>query len=357
MNALRKNSAGIITCHYDFTDTGFIDALCKKLSFDVIGMTTMASANRYGHNMYALSLTVLTSDEVAFETALTVPLSTGNYREEIAAAYTGAAQKLGGEPSMIIAFFPYHKDLGGALQVRTLDEICSGVPIWGGLATNLEASYEKCGAFRNGASSQDVLAMLLMRGPVNPEFVTISMPEEKIRESRGIITDSDGRILKKINGIPALKYLEGLGITILENASYITPLMVYYEGASEPVALGIYSVDEDGSVLCGGEMTSGGAISVGEVTAEGIIATAGAGVNRILQSGKKDGALMLPCISRYAMLAPKQADEMELVTRRMSEADMPFMLAYVGGEVCPVRDDSGKPRNRFHNHTFSACAF
>jgi hypothetical protein len=36
---------------------------------------------------------------------------------------------------------------------------------------------------------------------------------------------------------------------------------------------------------------------------------------------------------------------------------VPYMLGYSGGEVCPVPDESQKLRNRFHNFTFSICAF
>jgi hypothetical protein len=355
LRALRKHSVGLVTCHFDFIDAGFIAELRKRLPFDVIGMTTMASANKYGFNMYALSLTVLTSDDVVFETAITGPMGAANYREEIAAAYAEARKNLDGDPALIISFFPYLIELGGAPQVRAFDEVCGGIPIWGSLVTNIELNY-RCQAFRNNTTGENSLAMLLIRGPVDPEFIIVSLPEENIRESRGIITESEGCVLKKINGMSALKYLESQGIIIMKNVTNVSPFMVYYEGASEPVALGIYNINEDGSLLCGGEMPVGSAIAAGEISAEGIIASAREGVKRTLQSGRRNGVLMFPCVSRYVMLSPKQDSEMELVISLMG-GEIPFMLGYSGGEVCPVRDDSGKPRNHFHNFTFSVCAF
>lgn len=353
MGALRKNSVGLITCHFDFTDSGLITALCGRLPFDVIGMTTMASANRHGSGMYALSLTVLTSDEVFFETAATAPLAGGGCHGEIAAAYSRAREKLPGPPVMALGFFPYVNTVSGAAMVNSLDSVSGGVPIWGSLATNITVDFEKCRAFHNGGREPNILALLLIHGPVEPDFFLVSIPRQKIRDNRGIITSASGCVIQKINGMPALAYFEKMGVTIKE-ASIVTPLMVYYEGAVEPVALGAYMVNDDGSLVCGGETPPGTTIAVGEITPEGIISTAEECIGRALGSGKKNGALLLPCVTRYLTLAPNQNSEMERVAEMIGDS-MPYMLGYSGGEVCPVRDESGTWRNRFHNYTFSAC--
>jgi hypothetical protein len=357
LGALKKNSVGILTCHFDFVETGFIGKLREKLPFDIIGMTTMASANPFGFNMYALSLAVLTSDEVVFETALTSPLTPANFKQEISAAYTGACEKLSGDPSMIIGIFPYLRELGGADLLRTIDSICKGTPFWGGIATNVDVNYENCPAFRNNCIEPGRLPMILMRGNVNPEFVLVSIPKKNIRENRGIITDSEGCNLKAVNGIPVLQYTESLGINMTKNAAGTMPLMLYYEGTAEPVALGVFTVNDDGSLSCAGEMPRGAAVALGEISAEGILSTATEAVKGVLQSGKKGGALILPCITRYMMLAPNQEAEMSLVSGMLKEGNVPFMLGYSCGEICPVRDESGKLQNRYHNYTFSACVF
>ncbi|MDR2476488.1 MAG: FIST C-terminal domain-containing protein [Treponema sp.] len=356
LGALRKNSVGLITCHFDFTDTGVIKELCGRLPFDVIGMTTMASANRRGFGMYALSLTVLTSDDVFFQAGATAPLESGGYHGEIAAAYTRISQKLPGPPVMAVGFFPYLNTLSGAAMVSSFDSVCGGIPVWGSLATTINANPEKCYAFHNGGQEPNVLAMLLIHGPVDPGFFVVSIPKQKIRENRGMITNSEGCILKEINGIPALAYFESLGVVIMKDAPIVTPLIIYYEGAVEPVALGAYIVNADGSLVCGGEMPKGAMIAVGEITPDGIISTAEECINRALGSGKKNGALLLPCVTRYVTLAPNQNSEMDRVAEMIGDS-MPYMLGYSGGEVCPVLDESGTWRNRFHNYTFSACVF
>jgi hypothetical protein len=241
---------------------------------------------------------------------------------------------------------------------KSFDEICGGIPFWGSLATNIDVSYERCYAFRNDHIDKDGLAMILIHGPVDPEFIVVSLPAQNIRKNRGQITKSDGCVLKEINGIPPLKYLESLGISVMKDAPIAMPLMVYYEGSSDPVALGMYVVNDDGSVLCGGEMTVGASIAIGEITSEGILASTADGLDQLLNSGKRNGALLLPCVSRYVMLTPDHEDELAMIASKMENgAIMPFMTGYSGGELCPVRDEAGVLRNRFHNYTFTACVF
>ena len=356
IGTLKKNSVGLITCHFDFVNTGFIKELCRKLPFDVIGMTTLASANPHGLSMYALSLTVLTSDDVLFETAMTKALDPKDYRKNMETAYSGAAGKLPGKPSLIITFFPFFREISGAVMHRVFDEVCGGVPFWGSLATDPDIGYLHSKVFRNHDVSNDGMAMVLLYGPVDPEFIVVSLPSQNTRKDRGQITDSDGCILKGINGVPALKYLENMGVVIMKDASITTPLMVYYEGSSEPVALGIYNLNDDGGLLCAGEMTEGASIAAGQISNEGIMSTAEESLNRVLKCGKRNGALFPPCITRYVMLAPNHDAELELIAEKMEKGlVMPYMVGYSGGEICPVRDESGVLRNRFHNFTFSAC--
>ncbi|MDR1660304.1 MAG: FIST C-terminal domain-containing protein [Desulfovibrio sp.] len=354
---LEKNSVGLLNCHSDFLEEGIAGALCKKLPFDIVGMTTMATANQNHFDMYGLCLTVLTSDTGVFETAVTGPLTAGNYRRTIEEAYTRTRGRLPGDPAFIIAYFPTLNDVGGASMLRAFDSACGGIPIWGGLTAGVDMRYEKSLVFRNGEeTSPNTLVMALVYGPVEPEFVVTSIPKQNIGDSKGLITASNGCILREVNGAPVLNYLGDLGIAVRSEdaaALPLMPLMLDYGDGSGPVALSIVLLREDGSALCSGEMPQGGTIALGAITKESILDTTGASLEKIL-SRKRNGLLLLPCVSRYTMLAPNQTDEIKLIAETTA-GRIPYMLGYCGGEVCPVRDKNGTYHNRFHNYTFSAC--
>jgi hypothetical protein len=356
--SLKKNSVGLVTCHPDFTNSGFIGELCKKLQFDIIGMTSIASANQYGKGMFSLSLAVLTSDDVVFETAMAKSLDAGNCHDKVKAVYSETLKKLPGQPAMILTFFPFMQEISGTQMHKNFDEICGGVPFWGSLACSPDAKTGHWFVFRNGDTDKDGLAMLLMHGPVNPEIIVISLLSENIRKTRGRITSSNGCQLKEIDGISPVKYLEKLGIKLQKDVPFAMPLMVYHEGSAEPVALGIYAVNDDGCCMCGGEMPVGATIAIGEITVEGTLASTTECMERIKKTGKRGGALLLSCVTRYIMLTPDHEREMSLVVEKMENGRlMPFFMAYSGGEICPVKDRIGELQNRFHNFTFVACVF
>ena len=359
LGALGRNSVGLVSCHFDFVHSSFIEELSERLPFDIIGMTTMSSSDRHGLGMYALVLTVLTGDDLAFRTVISESLdSDDGYGDKIEAAYSRAAAGLPGKPSLIIGLFPLLKYPNGAELHQSLDSVCGGIPIWGGVATHTDTGYEHCYIFLNGDHRRDGMALLLIHGPIEPEFVVVSLPLQNIQKNQGKISRSDGCLLREVNGIPPLQYLETLGIVIMESAPLTTPLMTYYEGIPEPVALAIYAVNDDGSLSCGGEMTEGAAVAVGEITADSVMASAREALDRALACGKRNGMLVLPCVSRYVTLSPNHEDELTLVGGKLGLGEiMPYMVGYAGGEMCPVRDMNGVLRNRFHNFTFSVCVF
>lgn len=353
--ALKKNSGGILFCHMDFVVSGLVEALCKALPFPVMGMTSMANADGHGYSLFELSLTVLTSDEVTFEVGMTENIDSGNYIAEIGRLCGGIREKADSDPALIIAFMPSIEDVSGYKVVAAMDSACGGLPIWGAISNTLNFTYEQVFTICNGRALRAGLAMLFVRGPVEPKFIVSSIPERNIANNRAIITKSDGAVLYEVNDLPVLEYLANIGLIINKENITTTPLMIYYDEAQEPVALGFYRLFEDGSLLTGGDMPLGTSFAVGSIDTQGIFESAERGLKKIEETADRQATLLLPCITRYIMLAPDQEAELRLIQERLSATGKPFMMGYSGGEICPMPDANGMMRNRFHNYTFCAC--
>ena len=352
---LKKNSGGLIFCHIDFVDTGMVAALCEELPFDVIGMTSMVGANENGYGLYDLALTVLTSDDVSFEVGMTNGIDTDNYIGEIDALFKGMRARVPEDPKLIITFMPYISDVSGYEVLAAMDEICEGLPMWGSITNNSDFNYEKVQTVCNGKNLRNGLAMMFLNGPVEPKFIVSSLPERNISHNRAMITKSRGAILSEVNDIPILDYISNVGLTITKENITTMPLMVYYKDIREPVALGLYTLFDDGSVLTGGEMPPGASLSFGSINPEGIFESAETGLQKIIDIENRKATLLLPCVTRYIMLSPDQERELRLIQERLSGDGKPFVMGYSGGEICPIVDDDGIYRNRFHNYTFCAC--
>ena len=354
-SALKKNSGGIIFCHLDFIESGVVAALCGELPFSVIGMTSMAGADEHGYGLYDLTLTVLTSDEVTFEAGMTDNINPDNYYDEFEKLYGEIRDRVDSDPKLIITFMPYMRTIAGYEVVEAMDKACRGIPLWGSITSSIDFNYDKVQTVCNGKNLPVSVAMMFVNGPVEPQFIVSSIPKRNISSNRAIITKSKGAILQEVNDKPILEYLESIGLVITKDNITTTPLMVYYDDAKEPVALGFYTLFEDGAVLTGGEMPVGTGFAVGSIDAEGIFESAEDGVKRILECENRQVTLMLPCITRYIMLAPDQESELRLIEEKLVGRDKPFMMGYSGGEICPMPGPDGKLYNRFHNYTFCAC--
>ena len=355
MSALKKHSGGLLYCHRDFIESGVVEALCAALPFDVIGMTSMAGADEHGYGKYDLTLTVLTSDEVLFIGGMTKPINSDNYKTEIDHLYTALRDKSGGDPALIFTFIPHMKNVAGCEVLAAMDSVCDGLPMWGSLTNSDNFNYETVQTICNGKSLATGIAMLLVRGPIEPKFFVHSIPERNIANARAVVTKSIGTRLYEINDLPIMEYMTKIGLVITKENITTTPIMVYYNNAEKPVALGFYTLFEDGSVLTGGEMPEGTLISVGSIDSQGIFETAEAGLSDILKYEDRGATLLLPCITRYIMLSPDQDGELQFINEKLTATGKSFSMGYSGGEICPILGPDGKLCNQFHNYTFCAC--
>jgi len=318
-------------------------------------MTSMACEDERGYGLYDLTLTVFTSDEVSFEVGMTDSIDHDNYISEINRLYGSVREKSSGDPDMIFTFMPYIRDVAGYEVVAAMDKACHGIPMWGSITNNIDFNYETVQTVCNGQALRAGLAMMFVNGPIEPKFIVSSIPERNIAANRAIITKSAGAVLYEINDMPVLEYLANIGLVITKENITTTPLMVYYGDGAEPVALGFYTLFEDGSVLTGGEMPVGTSFAVGSIDAPGIFESAQAGIKQILEIQDRNATLLLPCVTRYIMLSPDQESELRLIKESLTGKGSPFMMGYSGGEICPMRGADGKLYNRFHNYTFCAC--
>jgi hypothetical protein len=346
---------GLFFCHLDFVDSGVATALCQALPFPVMGMTSMTSADGHGYSQYDFCLTVLEDPALTFYGGISPPVDADNYEAEVDALYTRVRAQSGVDPSLIFTFIPYLRDVSGAEMVAAMDAACGGLPMWGSVTNGIDFNYEQVSTVYGGVAERKGVGMLFVCGPLKPRFVVCSLPDSGVGNVRARITKSDGCMLYELNGLTVADYLESIGLNVSQANITTTPLMVYYEGDDDPVALGLFTAFDDGSALAGGPMPEGVSLSVGSISQATVMQSAQDGLRQILADTDRQATLLLPCVTRFIMLAPDQESELRLIYEALSAENKPFMMGYSGGEVCPMRGRDGTLHNRFHNYTFCAC--
>ena len=356
-NRLLGNSVGFITCSYDFVETGMVKAICQALPFEVAGCTTLTNATNKEAGTLLLCLSVLTADDCRFATALT-PTLEGGAHAVIGEAFKHTAARLGEDPRLILAFMPMLSTVSGEQMLKALNDAADGTPVFGTIACDSDtANYSNSFTIHNGLCSRDGMSMLLISGNVNPHFVVTSTSEQNLQKQHALITSSEGSVLKEINGQSTREYLSSIGLLKgggIEAMSAV-PFVVNYNDGSQSVARAIYSLNSDGSAVCGGFMPEGGTLSIGRMDVADIILTAEQSLEKLLKNNGLNGIIMFPCLGRNMVLGVTPLSEIEKVEEVLGDS-LPWHLAYAGGEVCPVYGCDGRPMNRFHNFTFIACA-
>jgi FIST N domain./FIST C domain. len=356
-NTLQKNSVGLLTCSYDFVESGAVKAICEALPFDVIGGTTLTNANNAEAGTMLLCLTVFTADDCEFSSCVTASLR-DDLQGEISAGAKTAKTNLGGTPKMALALFPMF-GVGGEMMLGALDDALEGVPIFGTVACDHDtAEYSNTYTVYNGECFRDRLAFFLISGNVNPRFVVAATSEQNLRKQQAVITSSDGCLIREINNMTAKEYFKSIGMSTgkgIEGMSSV-PFVVDYGDGSQPVARAIFGLNEDGSALCGGYMPEGSTLYIGRMDEEDIFLTAENSINELLNTPDLNGIILFPCLGRNMVLVMDPLAEANLVQSLIGDR-VPWHLAYSAGECCPVYyAEDGRTVNRFHNFTFIGCA-
>jgi hypothetical protein len=356
---LLKNSFGILTCFADYIDSGAVEAVCKKLPFEVIGGTVLANECSGEIGQMMLSVMVLTSDDIKFSCALSGEIDQqdiSSLDREIAAAYNKASSAFGEKPSLLFTFTPLFFNIAGDFIVDAFDKASGGTPLFGTLASDHTVGYEKVRSIYNGKAYDKRIAVAAFFGEVNPDFYIASVSYDKVLKQRAFITKSKGNILIEVNGVPAGEYMRSIGLSPENLTNYnAVPFMVTFKDSAEPTARGIFHLTEDGNYVCGGIMPEGAVLSVGTISHDEVLSTTQKLLSGHDKEEKYGGMLTFSCIARNMILGMDSEAEMGVVKKMLPK--IPHTCNYSSGEICPVYDKNGKLQNRFHNYTFVACKF
>ncbi|MDL2274366.1 FIST C-terminal domain-containing protein, partial [Oscillospiraceae bacterium OttesenSCG-928-G22] len=156
-----------------------------------------------------------------------------------------------------------------------------------------------------------------------------------------------------------IEYARTLGLTAddgsIEGMSAI-PFLVDFGDGTPPLARAIYQVTPEGYASFGGDMPVGATLAIGSLDYNDVIESALTTTKSALETGKENGMLLFPCLSRNLALGGDVTAELKKIHDTLG-GRVPHMAAYSGGEICPVYGPDGTPVNRFHNFTFIACVF
>jgi hypothetical protein len=351
-----KNSIGLLSCYAEFIGSGVVAALAGALPFPIVGTTTIAAATGHGQGEMSLFLTVLTADDVEFVAGVTGPCS-GEDEAPFRAAWAETGAKRSDKPALMLSFAPLLMNVAADFYAEVWTSIAGNIPNFGTLAVDHNQDYHESQTIFGGETWRDRYVFVFCYGKLEPKFFIGGISEDKAFREKGVVTSSQGNLLKEVNGISVGEYLSGLGIprdpqgNLVGINSY--PFILDFNDGTQPILRVMFAVTPDGSAVCGGKMPPGATLTVGTIDGTEVLETSAAVLNKALEAVEGKTMLIFSCIGRYFSLGFNTQAEIDKAKEILN--GVPFNLAYSGGELCPVYGKDGSLTNRSHNDTMVIC--
>jgi len=352
---LLDNTVGIIMCHLEFIESGILEHVCENLPFDVAGVTTASQAtNEIAENLI-LTIFILTSDDVYFRTGMT-----GSFDDDIYAPVKTAFENidLPETPKLAMVFPPLPENHAGDTYVDAWERVIPGVPIFGTFATADTVDFTGGKVIYNGKNNDTCISYIFCYGNIEPRFIVGTFSEANAMPYHGEITKSNGIFVEEINNIKAYQYFEELGLAKDGEPNSLFTFVPFlidqknrrdYDGI--PILRELVTFNEDGAAIFRGNIDEYSTFKMLQGSFEDVILIAQEKLNEAIRLPDINGILTFSCIARRMMVMQRDSLR-ELNIAREIVSEIPFMMGYAGGEVCPTSVKNGIATNRYHDYSF-----
>jgi hypothetical protein len=352
---LRTNSIGILHCSCDFDESDAMREICRHLPFDVVGCTSLSVQTPGIKSQLALILTVLTSDEIRFVSGVSAPIE-NDLNVPVAEIYRKVIGCLAERPAMLMPFIPFMTTIGGDEFIDKLNALSEGkIPAFGTVAITSEPDFSREYTIYNGAFYPASLVLLGFVGDFSPRFFSASVSEKNILKQKAVVTEVNRNVLKTVNNIRAMDYLESIGLSIDGSVSGFgaMPIVIKLEDGSVLTRACVTTTPDGGIVLCG-SVPVGSTLAIATMGAADIVESTGEKVKEALRENNVRGMMIYSCVARNWVLGTKVMAEHDAVEACVGNS-APYHFVYSGGEVFPSFLEDGKISNHLQNDTMILC--
>jgi hypothetical protein len=365
---LRKNSFGFVQFYYEYVDTGVYQALVDALPFPLAGCaaTAVGAGTQYGD--LSLSVAMFTSDdaEFAIRSHQAADLTDRDSMiHDVNVLLSGLCQDQ--QPKLVLSILPLVTHFSGD------DLIAAGstlpVPLFGSIAYSAEPTPETNYVVSGSSVSHTQMVYVAFYGDVNPEFRLVSsLDHADTFGTDAIITDADKSVLKTVNGISAVDFLEKQGILKADEINKIETVIaaipaIFTRTDGTKIVRAFIGVADDapGCLFSAGNLENGATLSFSCLDGDQTLASAQSLLSQLSDVGETS-FIAFSCAARSWSLGAQNLDEVRTIAERAVQFaaqgnPMQYCVSYAGGEICPARNEKGELVNTLQNYTLISCSF
>lgn len=367
---LLKNSAAIVFCGHEVDVEELSERLSQAFDFPFIGCTGLGMLSSEGFSQDSITITVFTADDCFFEIGMTDDIGTNDQLEKVEQTYKELSEKAGDKGGMIFAYAPWQKDILTSDIVKIIDKASGGVPVFGGIASDLW-TFDQCRVFTNEKASSGSVALMLVHGNIRPVF-TIEHSTTGLTNSHKMVTKSKDTLVYTINNEPATEYLREAGIfnpktEVLVDylaTPFISTMFKPEDDDEFDVLRALIQINHDegscnflGSVEEGSELNM---VLISKKDIEGSVKKAFDDIFEMIEKSedyKYSTIMCSSCGARYSLIVSDKNTEGKAYMNRLPEG-INVQGFYSYGEYCPAKGKKhGKLYNILSNESLAIVAF
>ena len=338
----------------------------------IIGCSSLAVIHNSNIHKHSLMILLISTKELQISVA-----SVKNIREKSAFV---AGQELA--KNLLERFWSPKRDLAmifcdglieeGSKLILGIQQILgSSFPIAGASASD-NLRFYKTYLYYNNEMLTDAAVGILWGGKLN-FGLSLRHGWKPLGKPR-TITESKGNIIKEIDNQKAVKlyqdYFAKDVLNLKKELKYIStlyPIGLYLEGEQEYLLRNIISINEDGSLICQGDVPSGSRARLMIGTEESCLDAA----QEAAHEAKENFNLLIPpfaktkpsikfvfvfnSVSRYILLRRKANEELNMIHKAIG-IELPLIGIYTYGEQGPLKATAYQGKVHFHNQTIVIIA-
>ena len=365
---LLANTVGIVYVYYDADFEELSEMICEAFPFPVIGVSAMALLNAEGYMAYGMELLVMSADDVRFSVGMTESLDKDNYEEKIEKLYNAMKGSTQEQEKLILSYTGKLVDADGDIYVKTFDKLSGGVPVYGGMPSDMY-TYNEFKVFYDGKVENYAAVVILVYGNISPiTLVEFSISNETRLENK--VTKVAGNVVFSLGDKTFIQSLEEAGLSS-DNENVImeyvqTPFVVKNEVENgetiEFLRNLAYLKHDTGVGVFLGQIPEEAEMKVATISVDDIGKSVTQVFTNLIQEMEKKSdyqystIICTSCTARYMNLVGDKNIEGNAYKDIIPD-DINLVGMYSYGELCPTKSsNSDKLYNMFHNETFTILA-
>lgn len=375
---LLSNTVGIVYADFDTDFEALSAKLAKKFSFPFIGGSAACILNKSeGYVEFAISMIVLTADDVSFSVGMSAEINNDSDAETIRDFYHNLTEghKYGEEKLIFaLAAAPDLKwnNLSPDDLVKIYNEESNGTPILGGCAAD-DLSVKKVAVFSEGKWVDSGIATIVFYGNVNPIIYDVQSVSGRIQKKWNV-TKAIGRNVYHVDGRSIEDAMADVGMIPPHEGRFAYYLSNSFECTKKTkdndtidMLRALFFLDmEEHKARFLGEIEEGMDIYPGLITADSVKKSVNEAMDVLFAELEKKGKenpdyhystiLCISCMARYCIMLPTKNAEAESYLGKVPDG-MELLGFYSLGEFCPHKGKKyGRMHNAYNNETFVVVA-